>query len=515
MTLAELRKKQAELQARAVAKRAEIVAGLADEAVRTIEADHAGILKEIGETERAIAAAEAAEREAAARSQAHSWSQDDVGKIKARAAAFGLDGNAALEVMADPKVRSLESATDALQERAVARQGQTPRQQPHIGIGADEGDKLREAVGDALLLRAAPAAIPATDVAGRVRIAAAREFRGMSLLEMGRDFMRVSRGVELRGLSKMESATVLLGMRNASDFGIQIRAGMHSTSDFASILANVASKRLRAAYSTAPQTWKAFCRQSNNPDFKTKSVVQLSSAPAFKAVREGAEFTYGGMTEGAESYALATYGRIIAITRQAIINDDLNAFDRLPTMIGRQAATLENTTVYAILTANAAMSDTVALFHADHGNLLTGTVIDETNLALAEKALMEQTTLGNLAEDREKMNLRPAFLVTGTAYKVAAQKILTAVMPTATSGVNVFQGTMTPIADSNITGNKWFVIADPSDIDTIEYAYLEGEEGVFIEQRMGFEVDGLELKGRLDFAAKAIDWRGMAYNPGA
>jgi hypothetical protein len=59
------------------------------------------------------------------------------------------------------------------------------------------------------------------------------------------------------------------------------------------------------------------------------------------------------------------------------------------------------------------------------------------------------------------------------------------------------------------------LIADPATIDTIEYAYLEGEEGVFTEQRVGFEVDGIEVKGRLDFAAKAIDWRGMYYNPGA
>jgi len=221
------------------------------------------------------------------------------------------------------------------------------------------------------------------------------------------------------------------------------------------------------------------------------------------------------MTEGAESYALATYGRIVSISRQALINDDLGAFDRLPTMVGRAAATLENTTVYAILTGNAAMADNVALFHADHGNLMNGSVIDEANLALAEKAMMEQLTLGNLSEDREKMNIRPSFLVTGTAYKIAAQKILSMVQPVTTAGVNPYAGTMTPIVDANVTGNKWFVIANPGDIDTIEYSYLEGEEGVYIEQRMGFEVDGIQIKGRLDFAAKAIDPRGLVYNPGA
>ncbi|MBF0437450.1 MAG: hypothetical protein HQL77_19095, partial [Magnetococcales bacterium] len=49
---------------------------------------------------------------------------------------------------------------------------------------------------------------------------------------------------------------------------------------------------------------------------------------------------------------------------------------------------------------------------------------------------------------------------------------------------------------------------------TIEYAYLEGQTGVYIETRMGFEVDGVEIKARLDFGAKAIDWRGFFKNPG-
>lgn len=508
VAVAVLRTEHADLLQRAADKLKEVKDGLAPADLKRIEDEHAKLVGDAEAKKRELETAEAEER----RTQAHAWTSDEIGKIKARGAGFGLRGEVVLEIMADPKLRSLEAVTDALQDKAAS--DPKARSNPHIELVSDEGDKLRARVGDAILLRANPGAIVGADAATRGRIEAAREFRGMSLLELGRAFMQDGRDLNLRGLSKMQLAEVLLGMRGAGDFGIRA-AGTHTTSDFANILANVASKRLRDAYTAAPQTWKPFCRQSNNPDFKTKSVVQLSSAPAFKQVREGAEYSYGGMTDGAESYALVTYGRIVSISRQALINDDLGAFDRLPTMVGRAAATLENTTVYGILTANAAMADTVALFHADHGNLLTGSAIDETNLALAEKAMMEQTSLGNLTEDREKLNIRPAFLVTGTAYKVAAQKILSAVSAVTTAGVNPYAGTMTPIADANITGNKWFAIANPADIDTIEYAYLEGEEGVYIEQRMGFEVDGIQLKGRLDFAAKAIDHRGMTYNPGA
>jgi len=54
----------------------------------------------------------------------------------------------------------------------------------------------------------------------------------------------------------------------------------------------------------------------------------------------------------------------------------------------------------------------------------------------------------------------------------------------------------------------------PAQIDTIEYAYLLGQDGVYTEARPGWNVDGMEIKVATDFAAKALDWRGLAKNPG-
>ena len=71
-----------------------------------------------------------------------------------------------------------------------------------------------------------------------------------------------------------------------------------------------------------------------------------------------------------------------------------------------------------------------------------------------------------------------------------------------------------PRLDS-VSATGWFLAANPSQIDTIEYAYLEGQQGAYIETRNGFDVDGVEIKCRLDFGAKAIDWRGLYKNPGA
>ncbi len=495
-----LRADHAALVTRAAAKLAEVKDGLPAADVTRIEGEHAELVRQAAELQIRITAEETRAPPAPA---SHAWPAEDITRINARATAFGLTAADAIAVMGDANIRTIEQATDHLQNLVASRA--PGRQNPHVCITRDEGDTIRTAIEASVLLRANPQALPANAPEREM----ARNYRGMSLMEVGRMFVEETQGVRLRGLSRLEMAGTLLGLNTS------IRApGMHSTSDFASLLANVASKRLRAAYAAAPQTFKAFCRQSNNPDFKSKSVVQLSSAPAFKKVREGMEYSYGGLTEGVEQYALSTFGRIVPITRQTLINDDLGAFDRLPTMIGRAAADLESTTVYDVLLTNAAMGDGVALFHGTHGNLMAGTAIDETNLALADKAIRDQRSLANKSADREYLNLMPKFLLTGTAKRIEAQKMVTAVTPNATSGVNVFQNAIEPITEARVTGNKWLLIADPATVDTIEYAYLEGEEGVFTEQRIGFEVDGIEIKGRLDFAAKAIDWRGMTYNPG-
>src|SRR6185436_17328360 len=90
-------------------------------------------------------------------------------------------------------------------------------------------------------------------------------------------------------------------------------------------------------------------------------------------VNEHGEFKYGSVVEGKETYQLKTYGKIIAFTRQLIINDNLGAITRVASDWGTAAATLEANIVWAIITANAAMiTDGVALFHATHNNLLTG-----------------------------------------------------------------------------------------------------------------------------------------------
>ena len=279
---------------------------------------------------------------------------------------------------------------------------------------------------------------------------------------------------------------------------------------------NVANKTLRASYEAAPQTFKPFSRQVTAPDFKTIARVQLGDAPTLDKVNESGEFKRGTISDGKEQYALATYGKVVAINRQTIINDDLGAFTRLPEMFGRAAADLQSDTVWGIITGNPVMGDGTTLFHATHGNLAgTGTAIGITPLGDGRAALRKQKGLNG-----RFINVQPKFLLVPAAIETVAQQYVTQtnIVFAKASDYNPFANTLQVVAEPRLDANSlisWYLAADPAQIDTIEYAYLEGQEGVYLESRVGFDVDGVELKARLDFAAKAIDWRGFWKIPGA
>ena len=276
------------------------------------------------------------------------------------------------------------------------------------------------------------------------------------------------------------------------------------------ILAMPTTVRCRTAWRAAP-----FWRPAT--DFKAMDRVQLGEAPQLLEVNESGEFKRGTFGEARESYHVKTYGRVVAITRQVLINDDLDAFTRIPAMYGNSIAQLESDVVWGIITTNPAMADGKPLFDASHKNLAgTGAALDVSSVGAARAAMARQTGL----DKKTVLNIRPAFLIVPAALELQAEQLVAQSLVPASSGNVVPQSirTLSPIAEPRLDAaseTAWYLSASPNQIDTIEYAYLEGQQGAYIETRNGFDVDGVEIKCRLDFGAKAIDWRGLYKNSGA
>jgi hypothetical protein len=195
---------------------------------------------------------------------------------------------------------------------------------------------------------------------------------------------RASGRLVLHADGSINAAASDAGRAQATDPSMQRGRALHTTSDFPAILAAVTNKTLRDAYQAAPRTFPPIARRATAADFKDMHRLQLGEAPQLEKVNEAGEFKRGSLGEGKESYRVETWGKVIGITRQVIINDDLDAFTRIPALFGTAAATLESDVVWGIVTSNPNMADGGALFHASHKNLVgTGTALDVANLGKA------------------------------------------------------------------------------------------------------------------------------------
>jgi len=326
----------------------------------------------------------------------------------------------------------------------------------------------------------------------------ARQYANMRVRDIARECLNM-RQVSHRGLS--DSRMIELAM---------------TTSDFPGLLQDTGNRELRRAYQAYQGGLRRACKQSTAQDFRAKQKLKLGESPTLLKVNEGGEFKYGAMVEYKETYSLATYGRIVPLTRQALINDDLGAFLELMAILGRGAYEFENQNLVDLVVANPTMADGFAVFQAANHKNLAGTpaAIDVTSLGLAKEAMRLQKGLNGTTP----IDATPKHLVVPAKKETIAQQYLTQLQANQASNVNPFGGQLELIVEPRLDASSttaWYLAADPATIDTVEYSYLADEPGVYLEARPGFSVDGMEFKCRLDFGAGILDFRGLYKNAGA
>lgn len=388
-----------------------------------------------------------------------------------------------MQIDASATIEAARTAAFEIMRNRTAPAGEL-RTQAIVGTDHTDPEFRARAIGEALFARVAPSHTPSE---------AARQFMGLTIPDIARDCLR-SRGVSTTGL---QGARV-------------IERALQTTSDFPLILADTVNRTLRQAYESAPAGVRRLGRQASAKDFRTKHRIQFSTAPTLEPVNEHGEFQSGAMAEAEESYSVKTFGRIVGFSRQAMVNDDLGAFADATRRMGQAAAAFEADFLAKLVVGNPKMSDGKTLFHADHGNIAgTGAAISVESLSAARQAMrLQKGLLG------EMIAVTPKYLLVGADRETEAEKAIAAIAPGASADVNPFMGKLEVVVDPRVS-SAWFVVADPAEIDGLEYAYLEGAAGPQITSEVGFDVDGVRFRVRLDFGGGFVDWRGWHRNAGA
>lgn len=384
----------------------------------------------------------------------------------------------------------MDCSVSAAKDKLLAALGsQTPEPGHSYSVVVQEGEgmkKLKADAENAIAMRAFGA-----------QRSEGNAVAGYTLMELARTMLH-ARGVQTGGMDKMQMVAA---------------AFTHTSSDFASVLGNIANKAMLKGYDEAAEVFPEFTATGTLGDFKIQTRVDTGSFPSLRKVAEGAEYKYVTLGERAEMAMLATYGELFSITRQAIINDDLSAFTRIPAKMGRAAIRTVGDLVFGIFLHNPAMADGTPLFHADHHNLAAAAGINTSGIDAA------RVKMGQQKDGEAALNLRPSYLLCGLAQEGAAKVAVESefeVGATAKNNTipNSVRGIAQVISDARLADhNAWYLLADQNMHDTIEVLYLDGNQAPVLEQQSGWSIDGVEFKVRMDAAAKAWDHRGMVKTP--
>lgn len=364
----------------------------------------------------------------------------------------------------------------------------------------DETDKRMQGMVASLMIRAGVAPSDMRKAHG------GNPWRGNTLVDMARASL-IRAGINPEGLDRMQ----IVGL-----------AFTQSTSDFPILLENVLHKTLQQAYALAPDTWSRFCATGSVSDFRAHKRYRTGSIGNLDPVNELGEFESKAIPDGeSDSITASTRGNIINISRQTIINDDLGAFTSLASSLGRAARRTIEAAVYARLAENSGNGPTLEdgnpLFHASHGNLVSSGPGAPTVAQFdAMRVLMaQQKDVGG----NDYLDLRPAIWLGPLSLRGAAVGVNEAEYDDeATKNQrrpNISRGLVRDIVDTpRLTGNAYYMFADPNEAPAMEVAFLDGNSEPFLESQAGFTVDGTAWKVRLDFGVAPRDYRGAVKNPG-
>jgi hypothetical protein len=409
-------------------------------------------------------------------------------EVRASLRAEAMTGGLSVDAV---RARAFEVAAERARGGAAAP-AISPVQTVRMGPSGDDPVVLRDAMADALAVQIRSTYKPQTD--------RHREWSGVRISDMARELLAA------RGERDVPRNRVALAERS-----------FHSTSDFPLLLSSALNKVLLSDYALAEPTYRMFMARRTFNDFRPHSFLRVGDFPALSALAEGGQITLGTISEGREQITMATYARGVRVTRQMLINDELGAFNDFAGMIGRRILDFENATAFAQVTTGSGagpnLADGSAVFTTGRGNRsASGAAIDVTSLGAARQALRNRTSPDGL-----KLNLSGRYLLTGPAYETIAWQFTSAqYVPATAATTNPFRGTYEPIVDANITGNNWYLFADPAVAPVYVYGFLSGAEGPQTRITNPPGTDGaVSVDVWLDFACGAIDWRGGQFNAGA
>ena len=406
---------------------------------------------------------------------------------------------------------SLDAARAQILDKLAAGSESEPIGHSRAVVTADARDKWVEGATNWLLVKAGVSGL--VETAARARGETLRidpgEFRGMRNVDLAREAL-----VNGGHACDMRAPEAIVRAAMTAQGAIT-----QSTGDFPILFENAIHRTLQASYATTPDTWSRICHVGTVTDFRDHNRYLRGNFGALDSLNENGEFKNKPISDlTREKIRAGTKGNIISLSRQAIVNDDMEVFSGLAVDLGRAAKHTIEIDFYALLASNPVMSDTVAFFHASHSNLnATGTAPSVEAFDAIRVAMAKQMNIAG----NEYLDIRPAIGLFPINIGGTARVINDAQYDPDTVNKlqrpNKVRGLLRDIVDTPRLGSPldYYFFADPAVAPAFEVAFLNGVTEPFIDSEEGWRVDGVEWKVRHDYGIAALNWRSAYKQTGA
>jgi hypothetical protein len=298
-----------------------------------------------------------------------------------------------------------------------------------------------------------------------------------------------------------------------------------TSATMAGMVANALNKAVVNAFQTYPQWWAKIATVMDFNTLQQVKWITLGGVGELPTVAECAAYTEMTWDDQTEVANFVKKGGYLGITLEAIDKDDTGRLQAAPRAIAQAAWLSLSKSVAGIFTVNAALSDTVALFHATHANL--GSTALSHAAWLATAILMRTFAELNSGERLGALTYPKYCLVPPDLEYTAVVALGSELLPGGTNNdINAFaQGNVHDellraarerviVVDIWTDVSDWVAMADPNLYPSIGIGFRYGREPEIFSVAsptagLMFSNDTLPVKARYFYATGATDFRGM------
>lgn len=310
--------------------------------------------------------------------------------------------------------------------------------------------------------------------------------------------------------SLLDMAKVAVGKKAQGLDKTELVNRAFNSQDFQSIITESIRTVMREETKIRAPLWRELANTESLPDFKETDLVMVNEAPDLMRVSEDGEYKEAVINGTGEKIQLATYGREIKFTRQAIINDDIALINKVPRKFTQAAYRLSDKLMFNALLAGQ-LADKQPIFLApagkSWGNLTTNIAKgDYQQLIMAlHKSFATTTTL----DGQDALDLRGEVVLANPDHASMIEAVLnTASKPdTFNPAYHKFNRVIETARLSTVNGA---IALTGKDFDSVVMGFLDGRQDPWLETDDGWSSDGARFRITYDISSKVLDRRGLA-----